>query len=947
MFKMKGTKRSLLMSVLALLLCVSMLIGSTFAWFTDSVTSAGNIIKSGKLEVTMEWKDATATGAQQTYKNAAAGPIFNYDKWEPGYVEAKNVKISNVGTLALKYQLNILPNGEVSKLADVIDVYFAEGEITLANREMTALKRIGTLSEVLAGMPANMSGDLEAEKNDTVTIALKMQEDAGNEYQDKSIGTTFSIQLLATQLTAEFDSFGPDYAEDAALGTYIELDADADLLAAMASAKKDMPLTIKLNGNVEWPTEGHHGENDVTPASSILIDGNGYTITATGAGVTPLGDNNAPMTLKNVKIVDNSASYNEGAWELTYLEMGGSSLTCYNVTFADEIQIGTNATFTNCSFESNEESVYAVWVEDGSATFDNCTFTGYRGLKAHEAYGTEVSAVIVKDCVFSNLSMKPGMAIGTLNADTTVSITGSTFINCQAGDQRLYIYETDTDVANFNFKEENNSVLNNATIVSTNATGLAEAIAKGGVVFIATDIDMNNAWTSVVPANGLTILGNGHTITNLNQPLLAGKGGPVVTVKGLTIADSNVGIAANEKGLGTGAFMAFADYSGTVVFEDCHLLNSTVTGDERAAAFIAYSYANLTIKDCSVKGCTIKAVGSTAGLAAHVNGNTTIENSSVKNTKVTATEDRTGKAAVAGAVVGTINNNTAFTNVTASNNTVSNTGATPVCNEIGRIVSGNWIVDGVSYKQVAAGLFVNPDSEENDWFVLNAEGLANVNAKIADKSLGKGASVTLLDDIDFSGKVWTTVDSHVDFGCYISEINGNGHTISNLTVNGQAMFRRFAGVGDVVIKDVTFDGAAINSTALNSSILTVQAYQNVLLDNVDVKNSAITGSYKVATLIGSVYNENTSAITATLKNCDVSNTTVTSNLDFMVTGLVAFVNEGNNDKIVFENCSVTDVALIANSKGYNAMAAVYCNDGSAEGSFDEVAGVVVKNVTKN
>ena len=65
-------------------------------------------------------------------------------------------------------------------------------------------------------------------------------------------------------------------------------------------------------------------------------------------------------------------------------------------------------------------------------------------------------------------------------------------------------------------------MLNNATIVSTNATGLAEAIAKGGVVFIATDIDMNNAWTSVVPANGLTILGNNHTITNLNQPLLAG-----------------------------------------------------------------------------------------------------------------------------------------------------------------------------------------------------------------------------------------------------------------------------------------------------------------------------------------------------------------------------------------------------------------------------------------
>ena len=191
MKKMKSTKRALLTSALALLLCVSMLIGSTFAWFTDSVTSAGNIIKSGKLDVTMEWKDATATGKQLTYKDASEGAIFNYELWEPGYVEAKNIKISNVGTLALKYHLNIAANGEVSDLADVIDVYFAEGEYTLANRDMAELTLVGTLSDILDGMPANMAGDLEADTADTVTIALKMQESAGNKYQDLAIGTDF------------------------------------------------------------------------------------------------------------------------------------------------------------------------------------------------------------------------------------------------------------------------------------------------------------------------------------------------------------------------------------------------------------------------------------------------------------------------------------------------------------------------------------------------------------------------------------------------------------------------------------------------------------------------------------------------------------------------------------------------------------------------------------
>ncbi|MBQ3088182.1 MAG: leucine-rich repeat protein [Clostridia bacterium] len=211
MTKTKSTKRSLLMSALVLIVCVTMLIGTTFAWFTDSVTSAGNIIKSGTLDVTMEWKDATPTGAQQVYKDASAGAIFNYDLWEPGYVEAKNIKISNVGTLALKYNLNIAANGEVSELADVIDVYFAEGEYTLASREMTELTKVGTLSDILDGMPANMAGDLKANTADTVTIALKMQETAGNEYQGLSIGSDFKVVLMATQDNVEKDSFDENY----------------------------------------------------------------------------------------------------------------------------------------------------------------------------------------------------------------------------------------------------------------------------------------------------------------------------------------------------------------------------------------------------------------------------------------------------------------------------------------------------------------------------------------------------------------------------------------------------------------------------------------------------------------------------------------------------------------------------------------------------------------
>jgi hypothetical protein len=68
---------------------------------------------------------------------ASAGPIFNYDKWEPGYSVARHIKISNEGSLALKYKLTITANGEVSELADVIDVYYVDpagGEYSLENK---------------------------------------------------------------------------------------------------------------------------------------------------------------------------------------------------------------------------------------------------------------------------------------------------------------------------------------------------------------------------------------------------------------------------------------------------------------------------------------------------------------------------------------------------------------------------------------------------------------------------------------------------------------------------------------------------------------------------------------------------------------------------------------------------------------------------------------------
>ena len=101
----KNTKKALLSSVLSLVLCLTMLIGTTFAWFTDSVTSANNIIKSGNLKVSLEYMDGTKEVADvesNEWKDASQEAIFDYSLWEPGYVSVRHIKIGNEGSLALK-----------------------------------------------------------------------------------------------------------------------------------------------------------------------------------------------------------------------------------------------------------------------------------------------------------------------------------------------------------------------------------------------------------------------------------------------------------------------------------------------------------------------------------------------------------------------------------------------------------------------------------------------------------------------------------------------------------------------------------------------------------------------------------------------------------------------------------------------------------------------------
>ena len=225
--------KTLVVSILAIITCFAMLLGTTFAWFTDSVNSSSNIISSGNIKLNAYWMDATDDPTEESnWIEFNGSPIFNYDNWEPGYVEAKHIRITNEGTLAFKYKVDIIPNGVYSDLlASVIDVYVLTSAQETNRATITAQENyVGTLKEVIempndtgnaksgailpvGSTPNNAS--LEVVGSDTVSIAFKMQEEVGNDYENLSIGTDFDIIISATQYSFEEDDFGSDYDKDA------------------------------------------------------------------------------------------------------------------------------------------------------------------------------------------------------------------------------------------------------------------------------------------------------------------------------------------------------------------------------------------------------------------------------------------------------------------------------------------------------------------------------------------------------------------------------------------------------------------------------------------------------------------------------------------------------------------------------------------------------------
>ena len=295
----RATKRALLTSFMALVMCVVMMVGTTFAWFTDTASTGVNKIVAGNLKVDIVGADSEDHIEKLNFTKVA-GAEGEALLWEPGcrYL-TEGFRIANKGNLALKWKAEINKGGardgkvagstiakDGKSLLDVIDFYVvtkaADGTETAVAIE-------------------NFTGKLAANvgKSETYYIKGVMQTTAGNDYQDLTLDG-ITITVYATQDTVENDSFGNTYDEGATLPEIRTVTDAATIAASVAdlanagnknvivSVAQDMnniagiktakgnTLTMDLNGKSVGVSYGQGSTNTTTNGMQLL---QGSTVT--------------------------------------------------------------------------------------------------------------------------------------------------------------------------------------------------------------------------------------------------------------------------------------------------------------------------------------------------------------------------------------------------------------------------------------------------------------------------------------------------------------------------------------------------------------------------------------------------------------------------------------------------------------------------------------------
>ena len=413
---MKSTKKSLLVSVLSLMLCVAMLLGTTYAWFTDSVTSGVNTIVAGNLDVELYHKGAN--DEEEAKVTSETDDLFqDVAKWEPGAYAYETFTVKNVGDLALKYKmaLNVASftsyNGhnltEVLKVAVLDNVPTSRADITGGK----ALKEWSLDSKDVALYPVGTQGK-DSEKTFTVAIYWEPTEHDNdfnmNNGRPQPLSIEFGVNLVATQVEYESDSFNDQYD---AQSQYPEMEEAKKVEKAMALATAKADEKTIFTADIV-PAEGSDKKTTVEFDENALAEGEYKLEVETENNLFELksADGTDAATI-DLKLYDKDGHLTE-----TFAEGKSAKITTYvtkGMTDVTVIYTGTNGgnptgvdyvpATGKLEFTTNHFSEYQV--NTTSAVYSQKNDTAYGTLAAAAVAAKEEDVITLLKNVDENVTV--------------------------------------------------------------------------------------------------------------------------------------------------------------------------------------------------------------------------------------------------------------------------------------------------------------------------------------------------------------------------------------------------------------------------------------------------------------------------------------------------------------------------------------------------------------
>lgn len=452
MTKGKSTTRTLIASVLSLFLCISMFVGMTFAWFTDSVSSGNNKIQAGNLDVVLEYSKTLEQNSWQEITNRTEDIFTDLDGneilWEPGAASVVYLKIKNAGTLALKYNLGINIVNELAGTNELGNPFTLSNYIKFSVVELNANdSKYETREEAIAAITTSNTikdgytyeESMLAGEEKIIALILHMPEGVGEEANYKT-GTeapeiNMGISLVATQASYESDGFNKTYDSSAAykavsttvvageetvlkLGSFAEIVVPTNAKAGGDNLENGDVLTFALEPSTEAPI-GY----TITTGSGTFIydisvsDQNGEKVTDTANGIVVklfIGESEATSVKHIVNGVEEDVPF---TIEGQYIKFTTSSFSPFVITSKYVAKIG------NEKYESLQEALNNALNGEkitllSNIMYENCNDSPLK----YQAQDNNISAVLDLNGKTVSATLNNGKSIallkvGNINAD--------------------------------------------------------------------------------------------------------------------------------------------------------------------------------------------------------------------------------------------------------------------------------------------------------------------------------------------------------------------------------------------------------------------------------------------------------------------------------------------------------------------------------------------------